>query len=96
VPFGESAAGAGLEIALEASGDAIVGELDRDNYFPGSVLAGIAIRTMVVPPKTVGDITCSANVRFVGMRLATQNVDEELLCCGHARRCSTMQTNWAL
>lgn len=76
MPFGERAAGPGLQIAFEAGGTRLVWKLYRHDHPPGSMALRVPTWTFVVPRESVGDVGGPSDVMAIGVTLASQDVDE--------------------
>ncbi len=84
VPFGKGAAGAGLEIPLEAARRSLVGELELNDEAPRPVRFGVAARSTVMPFKAAIHACRDPNIVASWVRLAPQDVHESQRICGHA------------
>jgi hypothetical protein len=72
----EGAAGAGLEVLLEARGSTFVWELHRDDDRPGAILARVPTRPGVVPLESLVDVRGAANVVSGWIAVASKEIDE--------------------
>lgn len=84
VPLRECAAGAALQVPLEANGLLFGGELDDDNRGPGSVFKRVSARTVVVPFQTALNIARDAYVVAARVAIAANDVDEAPADTAHA------------
>ena len=76
MPLREGAAGAGLEVTLEASGDGRVRERQRDDERPGTMMDGYTAWTVVVSVHPLLDVAGDAGVVTVRVGVAAEDVDE--------------------
>jgi hypothetical protein len=66
VALREGAAGAGLQIALEADGGAFVGEVESYHDFPRSIACRVSAAASVVRVETSGELLRDADIRALG------------------------------
>ena len=80
----ERAAGAGFEVALEATSSRLVAEFDLHDQAPRTVRRGVAARSFVVPLETALHGGGDPNVVALWVRHAPQDVNESQWTAGHA------------
>src|SRR6185503_15450275 len=86
VPLRKCAAGAGLQVALETCGCALIGELEHHDDGPRSMLTRIAIWPRVVPVESFVDVRRAAHVMPRGISVAAKDVDESSSKAAHVLR----------
>jgi len=76
VPLRERAAGAGFQVALEATGCLLVGELELHQQPPWTMRSGVAAGTCIVPFEPTPHAGRDPNVVALRVRHAAEDIDE--------------------